>query len=239
MPLETEEYIRKSHLKQLPIQNRIVGQTQQIDDKEYIIVYQAYNTKIAKAAVENQRLDACPLFSTTRMTWIKPNFLWMMYRCSWTQKDANQERVLAFWLETEFFEQQILAQAVPSRYPSLKEMEALYDPKEPLLQIYDPNQDKSTLDKSTKSSHVVFQWDPYHDEKGYKCELVTRALQIGIKGEVAKQFASGVGIHHIEDITEFVLEQYKNLKNEDSILIPKEREWNCQNTAVTKRLLMQ
>ncbi|WP_141653813.1 DUF4291 family protein, partial [Erwinia billingiae] len=30
---------------------------------------------------------ASPPFSMTRMTWIKPSFLWMMYRSGWGMKD--------------------------------------------------------------------------------------------------------------------------------------------------------
>jgi hypothetical protein len=37
------------------------------------------------------------------MTWIKTNFLWMMFRCGWASK-SNQERVLAIWLKRDAFE---------------------------------------------------------------------------------------------------------------------------------------
>ncbi|WP_422570328.1 DUF4291 family protein, partial [Erwinia billingiae] len=29
------------------------------------------------------------------MTWIKPSFLWMMYRSGWGMKDPGQKRILA------------------------------------------------------------------------------------------------------------------------------------------------
>jgi hypothetical protein len=38
------------------------------------------------------------------MTWIKPSFQWMLYRCGWGQK-TNQERVLAIHLTREGWEQ--------------------------------------------------------------------------------------------------------------------------------------
>lgn len=50
-----------------------------------------------------------PHFSIDRMTWIKTNFMWMMYRCGWAQK-ANQERVLAVRIKRDAFEY-ILSQA--------------------------------------------------------------------------------------------------------------------------------
>ena len=54
------------------------------------------------------------------MSWIKPNFLWMMYRCGWATKEG-QEVVLALWLRRAGFNE-LLASAVPSshdphRYP--------------------------------------------------------------------------------------------------------------------------
>ena len=61
-------------------------------DARTIVVYQAYRAEIAEAAVAAQRFVAP--FSLSRMTWIKPSFLWMMERCGWATKDG-QERVLA------------------------------------------------------------------------------------------------------------------------------------------------
>ena len=54
------------------------------DDKT-IRVYQAYNNKIADEVIKLGTFGEH--FSLTRMTWIKPSFLWMMYRCGWTEKD--------------------------------------------------------------------------------------------------------------------------------------------------------
>src|SRR5579859_5385401 len=68
-----------------------------------IIVYQAYNPSIASAAVAAQSL-AVPAFKPERMTWIKPSFPWMLYRCGWARK-PNQERVLALHLTREGWEQ--------------------------------------------------------------------------------------------------------------------------------------
>ena len=38
------------------------------------------------------------------MTWIKPSFLWMMYRAGWGYKDDNQRRILAIDLDRADFE---------------------------------------------------------------------------------------------------------------------------------------
>lgn len=44
-----------------------------------IRVYQAYNAMIAKEAIKKGTFGNN--FKMDRMTWIKPSFLWMMYRC--------------------------------------------------------------------------------------------------------------------------------------------------------------
>jgi hypothetical protein len=61
-------------------------------DDRAITVYQAYGAAIADSALEAGRFVAP--FKRERMTWIKPSFLWMMYRCGWATK-PGQERVLA------------------------------------------------------------------------------------------------------------------------------------------------
>ncbi|MET7331437.1 DUF4291 family protein [Nonomuraea sp. NPDC005650] len=66
--------------------------------EESITVYQAYDAAIAGPAVAAQRFVAP--FKRERMTWIKPSFLWMMYRCGWATK-PGQERVLAVSLSRE------------------------------------------------------------------------------------------------------------------------------------------
>jgi hypothetical protein len=45
-----------------------------------------------------------PPFSMTRMTWIKPSFLWMMYRAGWGRKDDGQSRILGSDIRREGFD---------------------------------------------------------------------------------------------------------------------------------------
>ena len=81
------------------------------DDKT-IRVYQAYNNVIADEAIKLGTFGEH--FSLTRMTWIKPSFLWMMYRCGWAEKE-NQERVLAIDIKREAFDE-IVKNSVISLY---------------------------------------------------------------------------------------------------------------------------
>ena len=78
-------------------------------DDDSIVVYQAYRPSIGTYAAEHQRFGGDWSFS--RMSWIKPNFLWMMYRCGWAEK-PGQEVVLAIRLDRRGFDE-ILAAYVP------------------------------------------------------------------------------------------------------------------------------
>src|SRR5688572_14610926 len=81
-------------------------------DDDSVVVYQAYRSSIADFAVAHRRFGG--EFSLSRMSWIKPNFLWMMYRSGWAAKE-NQERILAVRLKSRFFES-LLERAVPSTF---------------------------------------------------------------------------------------------------------------------------
>jgi hypothetical protein len=67
-------------------------QIRAVYDAETVTVYQAYDPAIAASALRAQTFVAP--FERDRMTWIKPSFLWMMYRCGWAS-EPGQTRVLA------------------------------------------------------------------------------------------------------------------------------------------------
>lgn len=152
-----------------------------------MVVYQAFNHQIADHAVEHQCFGG-PHYSFSRMTWIKPNFLWMMYRCGWGAKDANQTRVLAIEIDFEGFED-LLTQGVPTAPSPSYESEESW--REHLAQ-----------------SDVRIQWDPDHDAYGAK--LRRRAVQIGIKNKALEEF-NHRRIRSIHDITDFVKDQKRIL----------------------------
>ena len=56
-------------------------------DATSIVVYQAYKSAIGRYAAEQGRFGGRE-FGYSRMSWIKPNFLWMMYRCGWAANAA-------------------------------------------------------------------------------------------------------------------------------------------------------
>jgi hypothetical protein len=81
-------------------------------DDSTVILYQAYRPAIGHFAVEHGKFGGD--FSFTRMSWVKPNFLWMMYRSGWGTKE-NQQVTLALRIRREFFDS-VLAVAVPSTW---------------------------------------------------------------------------------------------------------------------------
>ncbi len=166
---------------------------------ETIRVYQAYNKIIANEAVMKGTFGSN--FKMDRMTWIKPSFLWMMYRCGWATKE-NQECVLAIDMKREAFDY-LVANAVMSTY-----QEEMYRCREDWKRLI-------------SSSDIRIQWDPERDIYGNP--LNYRSLQIGLRGEAVRKYVNE-WIVDITDITSYVNE-LKNLisQNKDiSMLLPKE-----------------
>lgn len=182
-------------------------------DEEEIIVYQSYRKEIGEFVTKNQYFGG--VFSLDRMTWIKPNFLWMMYRNGWGTKDG-QEVVLAIHLKISAFNK-YLENAVYSSYSSSLEM-SHEDWKE-----------------SVKTSSVRLQWDPDHDPYGNKLER--RAIQIGLRDDFIKSFAKN-DILLIEDISEFVKEQYEFVQNKklENLVVPAERPFLFKDEELNRKL---
>lgn len=84
-------------------------------DDDSVVVYQAFNNKIADAALvaNNFHVDEVIKagYNTDRMTWIKTNFLWMMYRSGWASK-PSQERILAITMTRKGFDEILLNAAI-------------------------------------------------------------------------------------------------------------------------------
>jgi hypothetical protein len=168
-----------------------------------ITVYQAYNSSIGSYAVKQQTFGGD--FSMNRMTWIKPNFLWMMYRSGWGTK-VNQEVTLAIRIKREGFEH-IIQSAVPSSYqPSYQTQE--------------------NWRQAVKNSSVRLQWDPDHDPFGHKLER--KAIQLGLRGESLKRYVEE-WIMEIEDISAFVAEQRRFINERElhQLQVPYEKVYRA------------
>ena len=182
-------------------------------DAESITVYQAYNNSIGHYAAEHGVFGG--EFSFSRMTWVKPNFLWMMYRSGWGVKD-NQEVTLAVKIKRSAFDK-ILTLAVPSAFD-----ERLYDTKEEWKYF-------------VQKSNVRLQWDPDHDPFGEK--LTRRAIQLGLRGDIVRQYSSD-WILDITDISEFVKEQRNYVRDGklDMLSTPKETVYLPNDISLRERL---
>lgn len=167
-----------------------------------IRVYQAYNNIIADECLRLGTFGKN--FKLERMTWIKPSFLWMMYRCGWAKKE-NQERVIAIDISRDGFEE-ILSNAV------------LYSYNETLYKSYE------NWKLQLNSSKVKCQWDPERDIYGNKLER--RSIQLGLQGEIVHKYAKK-WILNVEDITEKALEWEEKIREGkfDIKELPLEKEY--------------
>ncbi len=208
MTLQLKPYMEQS--KQWPASGRCI--LAQFDD-DSIVVYQAYKPSIGQFAATHGYFGG--EFSLTRMTWIKTNFLWMMYRSGWGTKES-QEVTLAIRLKREAFDR-LLAEAVPSSFGA------------------SIHEDFEQWREAVKHSNVRLQWDPDHDPRGEN--LNRRAIQLGLRGEVAKQYARE-WLLEIEDISDLVAEQRSIAMSGDwtNLHTPSERPYMVDDPSVRERL---
>ena len=182
-------------------------------DDATVIVYQAYHPSIADYAIRHGAFGGT--FSFSRMSWIKPNFLWMMFRSGWGTK-PDQEATLGLRLRRAFFEN-LLAQAVASSFSA-----SGYD---------DAKSWKAALAGST----VRLQWDPDHGPSGK--QLKRRAIQLGLRGETLAAFG-GPELLEVIDMTAFVAEQRQRLAahGEQALETPREAVFLPLDASVRQRL---
>jgi hypothetical protein len=149
-------------------------------------VYQAYRAEIALAAGR-----FVPPFSMGRMTWIKPSFNWMMYRCGYATK-SGQEVVLGIDITREGFEWALEHAVLSSFNPSIHSSHDEW---------------RSTLSEAP----VRIQWDP---ERDWRLSVVdgVRAIQIGLTGEAVQRYVDN-WIVRLEDVTPVAHRLDVDLKN--------------------------
>jgi hypothetical protein len=168
-------------------------------DSETIFIYQAYSPKIAEYAIANGLFGGD--FSYSRMSWIKPNFLWMMYRSNWGTS-SGQETVLALRLRRSFFDR-LLEEAVESSWNP-----ARFDSRE-------------AWSAAVAKSDVRLQWDPDHWPTGDKCER--RAVQLGLRGAILEQYGKRE-ILEVINMSDFIANQREHAPtwNDGRLMTPLE-----------------
>ncbi|MDH6124396.1 DUF4291 domain-containing protein [Kitasatospora sp. GP82] len=165
--------------------------------EETITVYQAFPPEIAEPAAEAGRFPEA--FSTERMTWIKPSFLWLMHRSDWA-RSAGQERVLAIGIRRDGFEWALANSALSS-----------YDSR--------LHRSRDQWRREVRHRPVRVQWDP---ERNLGLQpLPWRSLQVGLRGEAVHRYLDG-WITSIADVTALA----ERLRRErDASLLPAERPY--------------
>ncbi len=209
MRLITEPYL--TQVERWPQTGRHI--LAQFDD-DTIIVYQAYPPGIGHFAAQHGYFGGA--FRLNRMSWIKPNFLWMMYRSGWGTKHG-QEVILAVRLGRSAFET-ILSQAVHSAFqPAIYASEAEWA-------------------QAVKQSAVRLQWDPDHEPSG--APVARRAIQLGLRAPVLRRYARE-WVVEIENISEFVRQQRQLAQSRDTydqLITPQEEVYSVTDQTIAVRI---
>jgi hypothetical protein len=185
-------------------------------DERTLVVYQAYRSEIAKAAVKAGRF--VPPFSLERMTWIKPSFLWMMERSGWASK-PGQEHVLAVRITRAGWEE-ALNQAVLTTFTQ---------------RVY---RDSDVWRAQFGAAPVRVQWDPERDIRGKPQER--RAIQVGLSRAIIARYVNDWTVE-IRNITPLVhslralLDEGRSAEAQQRL--PHERQYPVSE-AITRRLGM-
>ncbi len=155
-----------------------------------VTVYQAYRPSIGLPAARDGRFPA--EWKRDRMTWIKPSFLWMMYRCGWGTKEG-QETVLAVEIARSGLEW-ALAHAELSHY------------------VRGVHPDQATWKRSLRTAPARVQWDPERDLD--LTPLPYRSLQLGLSGEASRRYADEWTLS-IRDVTPLAREVHAAVRAGD------------------------
>ncbi|WP_198676588.1 DUF4291 domain-containing protein [Aliidiomarina soli] len=190
-------------------------QVRAVYDDKTIRVYQAYSDAIASSALEHGTFVSPP-FKMDRMTWIKPSFLWMMYRSGWGKKDSGQKRILAIDILREGFDWAL-------EHSLLSHEAKNYT-------------DKEEWQKVKRNTPVRIQWDPERDL--HLQPLKHRAIQIGLSNEAVPLYVNK-WIQNITDVTLLASEIYSFIKanqlDNAQRLLPNERPYPL-NEQLNKKL---
>jgi hypothetical protein len=172
--------------------------------EDTITVYQAYPPEIGVPAVRTGRFPTA--WKRDRMTWVKPSFLWMMYRCGWSTK-AGQETVLAVEISRAGFAW-ALRNACLSHY------------------VRGLHADQDDWKRQLRQAPTRVQWDPERDLR--LAPLPYRSLQLGLAGEAATRYADE-WIVGIQDVTRLAQQVHALVRSGEldraAELLPTERPY--------------
>ncbi len=156
-------------------------------DAESVVVYQAYPSSIALPALEAQRFVSP--FSFSRMTWIKPSFLWLMHRSQWGQK-PGQEHVLAVRIKRNCWDMALSLGVLTS----------------PEAGIHPSTEDWA---QAFEAAQVHVQWDTERSLRG--AGLDHYSIQVGLSRHLIRDYAQS-WILRIDDMTPLVRKLHAQLR---------------------------
>ncbi|WP_435612444.1 DUF4291 domain-containing protein [Streptomyces sp. bgisy159] len=147
------------------------------------------------------------------LTWGKPSFLWMMYRCGWGTKE-NQEAVLAVEITRAGFEWALRNACLSHHVPELHGEIAHWK-------------------RQLREAPARVQWDPERDL--HHQPLPHRSLQLGLCGEATRRYADE-WIVGIEDVTPLAREIHGRVRAAEldgaRALLPRERPYPVAEATV-------
>lgn len=185
-------------------------------DSQTITVYQAYAAAIARPALHAQRFVAP--FSLTRMTWLKPSFLWLMERSNWGRK-SGQECVLAVRMTRTGWDEALSLGVLTSYVPSAH---------------YNAEAWRAEFERAL----VHVQWDPERSIRG--ADLGYNSIQVGLSRHIIQRFVDE-WVVAIEDYTPLARKMHALVRaghtDQAKRLLPPERVYPVE-LAVAKRLGM-
>jgi Domain of unknown function (DUF4291) len=171
--------------------------------EDTVTVYQAYNPTLGAYAATHGRFP--DTYNRDRMTWIKPSFLWMMYRSGWATKQ-RQERVLAIEITRTGLEWALANAALSHFQPDVHSSEQQW--------------------ASSLRRPVRVQWDPERSLTMRPQEH--RSLQVGLSGEAVHRYVDS-WIVGITDVTGLAHRIHSLVKAGDltkaEALLPPERTY--------------
>ncbi len=185
-------------------------------DKDTIVIYQAYRSAIADAALKAGRL--VPPFSLKRMTWIKPSFLWLMERSNWGKK-SGQENILGVRITREGWDKALSLAVLTT----------------PELSVYGTHK---SWQRQFDQALVHIQWDTERSLRG--AALPYYSIQIGLSRHIIQEYVDQ-WVVDVQDYTPLVrkmigLIQSGKEKNARK-LFPQERVYPVDE-AIGRRLLI-
>ena len=171
-------------------------------DEEGVYVYQAFKPKIVQVAVELGTFGKG--FGLDRISWIKPSLAWTLQRSKYATKH-RMEAIAQIKIKHESW-LEILNQSVETQF------------------VGTYWKDENTWQIAMNKSDVIHQWDPERDLYGRKLEQA--AIQVGIRGEVIKQYVNDF-IINVEDVTALANSIGVLVKNRKGKLpqVPEEKEY--------------